>query len=39
MFELIKKCYISGLYNKDDLDLFLLVNFITKEEYNKILEE
>lgn len=37
MFDLIKQCYDTGYYTKDNLDLFVNVGWITKDQEAEIL--
>lgn len=37
MYERIKKYYEMGLYTEENLKVFLKAEYITEEEYNKII--
>lgn len=37
MFDLIKQCYNSGCYTKANLDLFVNVGWITKDQETEII--
>lgn len=36
-YKLIKEYYLMGLYTKEDLDLFVKVNWITEEQKEEII--
>lgn len=39
MNKWVIKYYKMGLYNKDDLNLFLGVGWLTQEEYNQLISQ
>ena len=38
-YEIVKRYYDMGLFTKENVQLFVRVNYLTQEDYNKMVPE